>query len=285
MRPKGKSNLLSLVGVPIGNLKDITLRALDVLKGVDFIACEDTRVSLKLLNHYGISKPLLAYHDHNGERMRPRLIKLLKEGKSVAYITDGGMPLISDPGYKLVLACQDQGIPYTVIPGPSAPLTALCLSGLSPARFLFSGFLPPKSAARRRALEDLIPFSVTLIFFESSSRLVDFLKDAQRIFGDRMAAVCRELTKLHEEIRKAPLSTLITHYETHPAKGEIVVLIEGVQSEANLSPQDLDLHLTQLLENHSLKEAVDLMSKAFKLPKREVYQRALTLHTKKESLS
>ena len=275
--------MLSLVSVPIGNLKDITLRALEVLQDADIIACEDTRVSLKLLTHYGISKPLLSYHEHNAEQMRPRLFALLKEGKKLAYITDGGMPLISDPGFKLVVSCQERDLPYTVIPGPSAPLTALCLSGLSPARFLFCGFLSPKTGARKRAFEELLSERSTLIFFESAKRLVPFLKDAQDILGDRLATVCREMTKLFEEARKGPLSTLIAFYDKTPPRGEIVVVIEGtIEIEKKIT--DLDQHLHEALKIHSVKEAVDLVSKAYNLPKREVYQHALKLSSEKTRL-
>jgi 16S rRNA (cytidine1402-2'-O)-methyltransferase len=276
--------VLSLVSVPIGNLKDITLRALEVLQEADTIACEDTRFSLKLLSHYGISKPLLSYHEHNAEQMRPRLLSLLKEGKKIAYITDGGMPLISDPGFKLVVACQEHGFPYTVIPGPSAPLTALCLSGLSPSRFLFGGFLSPKTGARKRALEEVSSEKATLIFFESPKRLVPFLKDAHEVLGDRIATVCREMTKLFEETKKGSFSTLITFYEQTPPRGEIVVVIEGNMA-LEKKVIDLDYHLNEAFKSHSLKEAVDLVSKAYNLPKREVYQHALKLSSEKTRLS
>jgi len=280
----GYGKMLYLVATPIGNLKDITLRALEVLKEADTIACEDTRVSSKLLSYYGISKPLIAYHDYNGERIRPRLLNLIKEGKKVAYITDGGMPLISDPGYKLVLACQAENLPYTIIPGVSAPLMALCLSGLSPARFFFCGFLPPKKEARKAVLEELKLIQATLLFFESSKRLVPFLQDALEVFGNRQGAVCREMTKIYEEARKESLSSLITHYEASPPRGEIVVVIEGTSSTPSLNREDFEIHLHKALEIYSLKEAADLVSKAFGLSKREVYQHALTLKPKAKRL-
>ncbi len=276
--------MLYLIATPIGNLKDITLRALEVLKEVDIIACEDTRVSSKLLSHYAISKPLLAYHDHNAEHMRPRLLASLKEGKKVAYITDGGMPLISDPGFKLVVACQKDALPYTVIPGPSAPLMALCLSGLAPDRFLFCGFLPSKQGARKTALEEVKEIQATLIFFESSQRLVPFLKDAVEVLGDREGAVCREMTKLFEEVQRHTLSSLISHYEAHPPRGEIVIVIEGTSPFASLSTEDLKIQLQAALERYSLKEAVDLVSKAFGISKREVYQHALALKSEETRL-
>ena len=277
--------MLYLVATPIGNLKDITLRAIEVLKDVDMIACEDTRVSLKLVTHYGISKPLLSYHDHNAERVRPKLLALLKEGKKIAYITDGGMPLISDPGFKLVVACQKEALSYTVIPGASAVLTALSLSGLSPERFLFCGFLPSKKGQRKTSFEDIKSIQAPLIFFESPKRLLPFLQDALEVLGDRQGVVCREMTKLYEEIQRGTLSSLITHYEKGPPRGEIVVVIEGASKIPSLSPKVLDAHLKKALQTHSLKEAVDLVSKAHKLSKREVYQHALNLKSKKERLS
>lgn len=272
--------MLYLIATPIGNLKDITLRALEVLKEVDVIACEDTRVSSKLLNHYAISKPLFAYHDHNAETMRPRLLAQLKKGKNIAYITDGGMPLISDPGFKLVVACQKESLPYTVIPGVSAPLTALSLSGLAPDRFLFCGFLPPKQGARKAALEGVKEIQATLIFFESPQRLIPFLKDAVEILGDREGTVCREMTKLFEETQRGSLSSLISYYDIHPPRGEIVVVVEG-SSSASFSSEDFKIHLQDALERYSLKEAVDLVSKALGMSKREVYQHALSLKSEK----
>lgn len=277
--------MLYLVATPIGNLMDITLRALQVLKEVDIIACEDTRVSSTLLKRYDISKSLFSYHDHNADHVRPRLLDLLKNGKNVAYITDGGMPLISDPGYKLVVSCQNESIPYTVIPGPSAPLTALCLSGLSPDRFFFCGFFPPKQAARITALESIRNLQTTLLFFESPKRLLSFLKDALKILGDRQGAVCREMTKLYEEVKKGTLSSLIAHYESTPPRGEIVIVIEGTSENDTVSEKDLEIHLKKALAIYSVKETVDLVSKASGRSKREVYQRALSLKSKETSLS
>ncbi len=277
--------MLYLIATPIGNLKDITLRALEVLKDVDIIACEDKRVSSKLLKHYGISKPLLSYHDHNADQVRPHLLTLLKEGTKVAYITDGGMPLISDPGFKLVTACQKETLPYTVIPGASALLTALCLSGLSPDRFFFCGFLPSKQGARRSALEEVKDVRATLLFFESPQRTVAFLKDALDILEDREGVVCREMTKLYEEVKKESLSSLMAYYESHPPRGEIVIGIEGAPLFPSFREEDLEAQLEKILTNTSVKEAVDLVSKAFKRPKREVYKRALSLKSKKTSLS
>lgn len=269
--------MLYLVATPIGNLMDITLRALHVLKEVDVIACEDKRVSSKLLNHYGISKPLMSYHDHNATQVRPRLLELLRQGQKVAYITDGGMPLISDPGFKLVLSCQQEKLSYTVIPGPSAPLMALCLSGLSPEQFFFCGFLSSKQAARKTALQEIKQISATLVFFESPKRVTAFLNDALEVLGDREGAVCREMTKMYEEVQKNSISSLIDYYESHPPRGEVVIVVEGNSSSPVLDQEELEVWLKKALETHSLKEAVDLVSKAFGLSKRDVYQHALRL--------
>lgn len=277
--------MLYLVATPIGNLKDISFRAVEILNEADLIACEDTRVSLKLLNHYGISKPLLPYHDHNADQIRPRILSFLEEGKKVAYITDGGMPLISDPGFRLVIACQRKNYPYTVIPGPSAPLMALCLSGLSPDRFFFCGFLPPKSGARKAALDAIKTIQATLLFFESPKRLLPFLKDAQEILGDREGSICREMTKLYEDVQKGTLSKLKEHYETYSPRGEIVVVIEGASSSSSFNEEDLETHLKKALETYSLKEAVNLVATVMGISKREIYQRALQLKFEKESLS
>ena len=262
--------MLYLVATPIGNLKDISFRAIEILNEVDMIACEDTRVSLKLLSHYGISKPLLPYHDHNADLIRPRILSLLEGGNKVAYITDGGMPLISDPGFKLVLACQKKNYPYTVIPGPSAPLMALCLSGLSPDRFFFCGFLPPKSAARKTALETIKPIQATLLLFESPKRLLPFLEDAQEILGNREGCICREMTKLYEDVQKGTLSKLKEHYETHPPRGEIVVVIEGASSSSFFNEEELETHLKKALETYSLKEAANLVATAMGISKRKL---------------
>ncbi len=272
--------MLTLVATPIGNLKDITLRALETLKEADLIACEDKRVSSTLLNHYGISKPLLSYHDHNAEQTRPKIMALLRQGKSVAYITDGGLPLISDPGYKLVVACREENLPYTVIPGPSAPLMALCLSALPPDRFLFCGFLPPKSGGRKAGFEDVKDIAATLIFFESPKRLVAFLADAKEVLGERRASVSREMTKMFEETQQSDLSQLITHFTDTPPRGEIVVVIEGALTKPDVKDVDIETHLQNALERYSMKEAVSLVATACGLSKREVYQRALQLKSK-----
>ena len=217
---------LHLVATPIGNLGDITLRALWVLRDADRILCEDTRVTARLLAHFGIDKPLDAYHDHNAERVRPAVLDALRRGEKLALVSDAGTPLVSDPGFKLVRAALAEDLPVTAAPGPSAALTALILSGLPPDRFLFAGFLPPRSAARRRALVQWAALEATLIFFEGPSRLAASLADMAETLGTREAAVARELTKRHEEIRRGPLDALARHYrDSGPPRGEAVIVI------------------------------------------------------------
>lgn len=270
---------LYLVATPIGNLGDITLRALQTLGGADAIACEDSRVSAKLLAAHGIKRPLIAYHDHNAARMRPKIIERLKGGESVALISDAGMPLVSDPGYKLVQAAIAAGLMVTVLPGPSAPLAALLLSGLPSDRFFFGGFLPAKTGARRTALKGLAALDATLIFFESAQRLGASLGDMATVLGDRPAAVARELTKLYEELRRGGLSELAAHYTAAgPPKGEIVVVVGPPLAEAAVEDgAALDADLRIALESQSLRDAVALVAAARKRPKREVYARALEL--------
>jgi 16S rRNA (cytidine1402-2'-O)-methyltransferase len=199
---------LYLVATPIGNLGDITLRALAVLRGVDRIFCEDTRVTARLLARYNITAPLDLYHDHNAERARPAILAALRRGDRVALVSDAGTPLVCDPGYKLVRAAIAEDLPVTATPGPSAALTALILSGLPPDVFLVAGFLPPRRAARRRALERWSSLEATLVFFEGASRLAESVSDMAALLDNRLAAVARELTKLHEEIRRGRLADL-----------------------------------------------------------------------------
>src|SRR5207342_2128647 len=198
---------LHLVATPIGNLRDITVRALEVLAGADVIACEDTRVTRKLVDHYAIATPLTPYHDHNAAEARPRLLARLADGQAIALVSDAGTPLISDPGYKLVRAACEAGHTVTALPGPSSILAALSVAGLPTDRFFFEGFLPAKSAARQKRVAELANIPSTLVLFESGSRLAAMLADLAVSFGKREAAICRELTKLHEEIRRGDLET------------------------------------------------------------------------------
>ncbi len=268
---------LVLVATPIGNLGDITARALEGLKSADLIACEDSRVTAKLLQHAGIEKSLLAYHDHNAEMMRPKILARIAAGERVALVSDAGTPLISDPGYKLVQAVVEAGLPVTMLPGPSAPVMALALSGLPSDRFLFGGFLPAKSKARREAAAEAARAPVTLIFFETAPRLVESLRDLQAVLGDRRAAVARELTKLFEEVRRDRLAALIAHYdEAGPPRGEIVIVI-GPPEEQEASQDDVDTLLRRALRSMSVKDAAATVAAATGTPKRTVYARALEL--------
>jgi 16S rRNA (cytidine1402-2'-O)-methyltransferase len=272
---------LYIVATPIGNLRDITLRALDLLSAADVIACEDTRVTEKLMSRYGIAGQRLAYHEHNAERMRPLLIEKLKAGAVVALVSDAGTPLISDPGFKLVRAAIADGVAVTSLPGPSATLAALVLSGLPSDRFFFMGFLPPKQAARQRELGEIASLQATLIVYESGPRLAATLADMAAALGDRPAAVARELTKLFEEIRRGGLAALAAHYAANgPPKGEIVIVVGGADeadARAAISDDDLDAALDAALVTMSVKDASAAVAEATGRPRREVYQRALVL--------
>jgi 16S rRNA (cytidine1402-2'-O)-methyltransferase len=270
---------LYLVATPIGNLGDITERALTLLRGVDLIVCEDTRVTAKLLARYAIAARTLPYHEHNAERMRPELLRRLAEGQSIALVSDAGTPLVSDPGYKLVRAAIEAGHAITALPGASASLTALLLSGLPPDRFFFAGFLPPRSGERRRELETMAAIPSSLIFYESANRLGESLADMAAVLGDRPAAVARELTKLHEEVRRGTLAALAAHYaQAGPPKGEIVVVAgPPLEEAASISAADLDATLRQALARMSLKDAVAAVAATTGRPRREVYARALAL--------
>ena len=219
------SGTLSLVSTPIGNLKDITLRALETLKAADVVACEDTRQTGKLLSHYGISKPLTSLHDHNERQRTPQLIEQLKSGQSIALVSDGGTPLINDPGWWLVHRAIEEDVPVSWIPGPTALIGGLVLSGLPAERFVFEGFLPAKRAARRRRLEALKAEERTVILYESPHRLLKTLRDIHEVLGDVRIACGRELTKLFEEVRRGTASELITHFTQHPPRGELVVVM------------------------------------------------------------
>lgn len=269
---------LYLVATPIGNLRDITLRAVDVLREADQILCEDTRVSARLLAAHHITTPLTTYHEHNAARVRPRVITKLTHGAAIALVSDAGTPLISDPGFKLVRAAIDEGVAVTAVPGPSAPLAALQVSGLPTDRFLFAGFLPAKSAARRRTLADLDAVPATLVFFESARRLAETLHAMAETLGGREAAVARELTKLHEEVRRGSLPALAAHYaEVGPPRGEVVIVIAPPLAGAEMSEEELDRRLEMALADASLRDAVAAISAEAALPRQKVYARALAL--------
>ncbi len=278
---------LYIVATPIGNLADITLRALAVLEQADVIACEDTRVTGKLLKAHGIATPMTPYHEHNAGRARPALLRRLRRGATVALLSDAGTPLISDPGYKLARACLEAGLNVTAVPGASAPLAALVLSGLPTDRFFFAGFLPAKAAARRKALSELAGVKATLVFFESPRRLGAALADMADILGSRGAAVARELTKLFEEVRRATLGELAAHYrDAGPPRGEVVVVVAPPGKPASgdvpargagREAQDLDDRLLSALRQASVRDAAASVAAATGLPRRRVYARALAL--------
>jgi len=270
---------LHIVATPIGNLKDISFRALSTLAAADVVLAEDTRTSKTLLAHYGIATPLLPYHEHNAAQMRPKILDKLRQGGKLALISDAGTPLVSDPGYKLVAEVVAEGLPVTGIPGASAVLAALVLAGLPTDRFFFEGFLPPKSAARKARLTELSAIPGTLVFFESPRRLAEMLSDAAVVLGARAGAVARELTKYYENVRRGPLPDLAAHYaEAEEARGEIVVVIGPPDASAQAVQGDtLDEALRMALEKVSLKEAVAQVTAASGQPRRVVYARALEL--------
>ncbi len=270
---------LYIVATPIGNAADITLRALALFEAADVIACEDTRVTGKLLTIHGLKASLTPYHEHNAERVRPQLIKRLKNGETVALVSDAGTPLISDPGYKLVQACRDTDILVQALPGASSVLAALVSAGLPTDRFFFAGFLPSKKAARRQELESLAAVPGTLIVMESSRRLPGSLQDIADVLGDRDAAIARELTKLHEELRRGTLSSLAQHYQDAGApKGEVVIVIAPPGDQPSLSQDQLDALINEALNSSSLRDAVKHVTETTGLPRRIVYARALELN-------
>ena len=269
---------LYVVSTPIGNLRDITLRALDVLAAADEVLAEDTRVAGKLLSAYGVKARLSPYHDHNGAERRPELLRKLSEGARIALVSDAGTPLVSDPGWKLAHEALEAGYRVFPIPGASAMLAGLVASGLPSDRFCFAGFLPPKQGARTQSLESLKSVPATLIFYESGPRLADTLADMASVLGARrQGAVARELTKLFEETRRGTLADLAAHYaEAGGPKGEIVVLA-GPPLEEAVTPARLDAALREALADQPTKDAANAVADALGLPKREVYQRALQI--------
>jgi 16S rRNA (cytidine1402-2'-O)-methyltransferase len=273
-----RAGCLYLVGTPIGNLEDITLRALRVLREADQIAAEDTRHTQKLLNHYEIARPLVSYHEHNEMTRAPELLIALEQGAKIALVSDAGMPLVSDPGYRLVTLCLRHQIPVVPIPGPSALLASLSASGLPNEEFLFVGFLPNRTGERRRALERLRIEDRTIILYEAPHRVEESIADAQEILGDRPACLAREVTKLHEEFRRGKLSALATSLEERPARGEITLLI-GPEDPAAVhaqgdSAQSLSDRVEELIRQAKLdrKEALKLAAKERGLTRRAAYE-------------
>ncbi|WP_225206772.1 16S rRNA (cytidine(1402)-2'-O)-methyltransferase [Novosphingobium huizhouense] len=267
---------LYIVATPIGNLGDLTRRAAEVLSACAVIACEDTRVTGKLLNHLGIKRPMRRYDDHASEEARERLLAEMGE-KPVALVSDAGTPLISDPGYKLVRTARERGIAVTSLPGPSALVVALTLAGLPTDRFLFAGFLPSKDKARGDALAELAAVPATLVFYETGPRLVDSLEAMARIMPGREIAVARELTKLHEECRTGTAEELAAHYTAHPPKGEIVLLAGPPPAPAAPQEADIDAALREALETMSVSQAAGSVARALGLDRKALYARAMEL--------
>lgn len=272
---------LYLIATPIGNLGDISQRALQTLAACDVIACEDSRATARLLQHYGLHVPCIAYHEHSSPAVREAILQRLTEGQRVGLVSDAGTPLISDPGFKLVRGAIALGVHVSALPGPAAPLMALILSGLPSDRFFFQGFLPPRGAARRSLLASLAGIEATLIFFESARRLPQCLQDMAQMLGDRPAAVARELTKLFEEVRRDTLPNLRDYYlAAGPPKGEVVIVVGSKldsNSDAVNHELELDNRLRDALASFSLKEAVAQVAALTGLPRKQVYARALSL--------
>ncbi len=269
---------LYIVATPIGNLSDITIRALKTLAGSNVIACEDTRKTGKLLKHFTIQAQMISYHEHNADRVGPKLVSMLQDNKSVTLVSDAGTPLISDPGYRLVARARDENIPVIPIPGASALLAGLVASGLQTDSFLFAGFLPSRKVARQKKLTELKDIPATLIFFESPNRLQDSIADMITIFGgERSGAICRELTKLHEEIIDGSLRELASTYENRNVRGEIVVVIGAPEKQDIV---DIDNLLLELLETMTVSRAAAEAAKLTGKTKRELYQRSLQINEK-----
>lgn len=266
---------LYLVSTPIGNLRDITLRALDVLASADIIVAEDTRQSRKLLQAYGIEASLTAYHDHNAAKRVPKLVRQLQDGASIALISDAGTPMVSDPGFKLAQAAIDEGLDVFAIPGASAVLTGLVSSGMPSDKFMFAGFLPPKSAARRSVLQNLQGVGASLIFFESAGRLNATLADMSDVLGDRQAAIARELTKKYEEILRGSLHELCVFLEGKKLRGEIVIIAGPPVETETWALEAVDDALRARIPELGVKRASEEIASLSGHPKRDVYTRAL----------
>lgn len=277
----GTAGGLVLVSTPIGNLGDMTTRARDALQGANLVLCEDTRVTQRLLTALGMSARLEALHEHNEAARTPAILRRLQAGERIVLVSDAGTPLVSDPGFRLVRAAIEAGMPVTALPGPNAAVMALTLSGLPPVPFLFLGFPPPRQAARRAAFgqlraAELAGLAATLIWHEAPHRLAEMLADLLAVMGDRPAAVARELTKRFEEVRRGMLSELAAHYAAAEARGEITVALGPAAAEA-ASAMELDTALRDALADHSVKDAAALVAAATGLPRKQVYARALEL--------
>lgn len=269
---------LHFVATPIGTARDITLRALDTLAGADVIAAEDTRTARKLMDLHGIAlagRPLVAYHDHNGPQVRPRLLAALAEGRSVAYVSEAGTPLVADPGFALARAAVAAGHAVHAVPGPSAVLAALTVSGLPTDRFLFAGFPPVKAGERRTFLAELAPVPATLVLYEAPGRTAGTLAACREVLGNRDAALCRELTKRFEEVRRGTLKDLAAQAEAEPPRGEVVLVIDRSRAEPDATR--METLLAEALATMTVKDAAAQVADRLSLPRRQVYQAALAL--------
>ena len=273
-----KPGQLAVVSTPIGNLGDLSPRAAEILEKADILACEDTRMTRKLLALSGrqTTAKFMPYHDHNGHSMRPKLFAAMADGSNVALVSDAGTPLVSDPGYKLVAEAHERGFSVTAIPGPSAVLAGLACAGLPSDRFLFAGFLPPKSAARRSVLAELADTPATLVFYEAPGRVADTLADMAAVLGDRQGCLARELTKRFEEYRRGPLSQLAAGAAADPPRGECVILTGPPAADAG-EAADLDALLLAALARDSVRDAAAAVAEATGQPRRKIYARALEL--------
>jgi 16S rRNA (cytidine1402-2'-O)-methyltransferase len=269
---------LHLVATPLGNLADVSLRSLAVLAAADIVLCEDTRITSRLLQRYSIETRLKPYHDHNAASIRPMLLEQLGAGAAIALVSDAGMPMVSDPGYKLVRDCVEHEIAVDVIPGPTAPVTALALSGLPSDRFLFAGFLSARSGARQRQLQELAAIPATLLLFESAARINASLASIADVMGNRPVAVAREMTKLHQEVLRGDAAGILAQLSDRPAlKGEISIVIGPPDGETELSEEDLSARLSELLRDHPASKAATLLAKQTGQPKAALYDLAVAL--------
>ncbi|GBD41846.1 Ribosomal RNA small subunit methyltransferase I [bacterium HR39] len=275
-RPAQPQPGLWVVATPIGHLGDLSPRAREILERADIVLCEDTRVTGRMLERLGIRRPLESYHEHNAPRVRPRILARLKEGASVALVSDAGTPGISDPGYRLVREAREAGIPVRAVPGPSAVIAALSVAGLPTDRFLFAGFLPARRTARRRVLEELGAVRATLVFYEAPHRIGETLRDVLEVLGDREAAIARELTKLHEEVRTGRVSELLARIEAEgPPKGEMVLLVGPPGERERPSEEDVAAALDEALASLSVRDAAAEIARRFGISRREAYRLAL----------
>ena len=277
-----KPGHLAVVSTPIGNLGDLSPRAAEAMEKADILACEDTRMTRKLLalSRRHTAAKFMPYHDHNGHKMRPKILAAIADGLNVALISDSGTPLVSDPGYKLVAAAHEQGFRVTAIPGPSAVLAGLACAGVPSDRFLFAGFVPNRSNVARKAFKEIATLPVTSIWFESPRRLAASLSLMAKVFGSRLAVVARELTKIHETLQRAPLDELAGLYaQQDPPRGEVVILVEGAsQTTAVLDDSILRNMLAEELQNNSLRDSVETVTELSGQPRRKIYQLAIELN-------